>query len=318
MIITSKVPANFRNLSLIEYLSKRFTYLSHEEWLLRISESRVKINDIIADVNKIVVTDDVLSYDMPDFKEPEADLNYSIVYEDEWILAVNKPGNLLVHHQGRSFKSNLIYQLRYVHEPKYDDADIINRLDRETSGLVLVSKSKDALKKFTALFKNRSIKKEYVAIVNGMLEHETGVIDKPIGKDINSKIRSKQIVEGEKSKDAFTSFEVLERSNNYSLIKLYPKTGRTHQLRVHMLYLGYPIVGDKFYSVDEDTFFKWCKKKEDHERVFGLNRQALHCSALSFIHPFTNKELTITANIPDDMMMLINKKVSPDFKRDFK
>lgn len=306
MIITSKVPSNYRNLTLLDYLSKRFTYLSKDEWLLRIGESRVKINDIISDENYIVESDDILSYDMPDFKEPDADLNYSIVYEDDWILAINKPGNLLVHHKGRSFKSNLIYQLRYVHEPKFEQADIINRLDRETSGLVLVSKNKDALKKFTALFSERAITKEYLAIVNGKMAVEKGFVDKPIGKDSDSKIRSKHKVDGLKSKDAYTEFEVVKMYDKYSLVKLFPKTGRTHQLRVHMKYLGNPIVGDKFYSVDEDTFYKYCKKNEEHEKVFGMKRQALHCCGLKFEHPFTGENISIEISMSEDMQRLMD------------
>lgn len=223
MIITSKVPANFRNLSLVDYLSTRFTYLSRDEWTIRIGEDRVTINGIVCDSEKIVSTDDLLSYDMPDFKEPYADLNYKIVYEDDWILAINKPGNLLVHHKGRSFKSNLIYQLRYVHEPKFEDADIINRLDRETSGLVLVSKNKDALKKFTALFSNRAIKKEYLAIVNGNMSVNKGFVDKSIGKDPESKIKSKHKVEGLKAKEAYTEFEVIEKYNDCNLVRLFQK-----------------------------------------------------------------------------------------------
>lgn len=306
MIITSKVPANFRNLSLIDYLSKRFTYLSREEWLLRIGEDRVKINDIVSDKNRIVATDDSLAYDMPDFKEPDADLNYKIVYEDDWILGINKPGNLLVHHQGHNFKSNLIYQLRYVHDPLYPDTDIINRLDRETSGLVLVSKSKDALKAFNKLFKEHRIEKEYLAVVHGDLGSLEGNIDTPLGKDKDARIKSKHKVDKVNGKDAYTHYEVVEKVRNFSILKLLPKTGRTHQLRVHLQSIGHPIVGDKFYSVDEDTFYKYIKEKDMHEEIFGMKRQALHCCGLEFVHPFTGALFKLRADIPEDIKELIN------------
>ena len=136
MIISSRVPQTYNGFSILDYLTERFNYLSKEQWLNRITEGKVFCNDISCSVDTIIVTDDVVAYDMPEFTEPPADLSYSIVYEDDWLLGVDKPGNLLVHHRGKSFKSNLIYHLRYLHDPPFEKAGIVNRLDRETSGVI--------------------------------------------------------------------------------------------------------------------------------------------------------------------------------------
>ena len=311
MQIKSKVPSNYRGLSLIDYLVKRFTYLSKELWLSRILNGAVLINDKIVSADFVISTDDSIAYTMPDYKEEPADLNYKIIYEDEFILAIDKPGNLLVHYNRRNFTRNLIYQLRQEHDPTYPNADIINRLDRETSGIVLVSKKNDVVKKMSSLFVNRQVLKTYIAVVHGAI-NTSGVIDAPIGKNLDSRIGSKQKIDGVKAKEAITKYRLLERvADNFSLVELNPETGRTHQLRVHLASIGHPIVGDKFYSISDEEFFEMKNGDKSIMKKLIISRQALHCSTLSFIHPFTGKELIINAEIPKDMKELIlNKKIN--------
>jgi len=306
-MISSKVPVLWHQKTLIEYLSGRFTYLRHDEWEARIAEGTVTVEGERADSVTALNQGQVVSYDMPEFTEPYADLDYSIIYEDEWILGIDKPGNLLVHHQGMHFRGNLIYQLRYVNNPLFPDADIINRLDRETSGLVLVSKVKEAVAPFHKLFITHAVHKEYYAVVNGVPESGEFTIDAPLGKDPSSAIKSKHAVMGVNAKEAVTRFVLEKRlANDRSLLKVFPVTGRTHQIRVHCAYAGLPIVGDKLYNLDESVFFEWAATQDYSSPLLEFPRQALHCSAVAFVHPFTKKETRIESPIRADMQTLIN------------
>lgn len=313
MIISSKVPKKYDTYSVHDYLTSRFTYLTFQDWQDRISQGRVLLNKIKCNGNEIVSFNDIVSYDIPDFKEPPADFNYKIVYEDDWILGVDKPGNLLVHHSGRSFKSNLIYKLRYEHKPSYIDAGIVNRLDRETSGIVIVAKNQESLKKLNAIIKERKIKKEYIALVYGKPNPSSGIIDLPIGKMINSKIKYKFCINGKNAKQAITRYTtrstILEK---YSLLNLFPETGRTHQLRVHMNSIGHTIVGDKLYGMTDDEYLQWRQdpEKTDNWKKVELHRQALHCSKVVFKHPFTEKLCTISTFIPKDIDSFVKTKKS--------
>ena len=301
MIIRSHIPPNYRGLTILEYLTKRFTYLSKDDWGLRILENRISVNESIVDCDYIVQPKDNLVYNMPDFIEPPADLNFSIVYENDDFLAVNKTGNLLVHRQGKSLRSNLIYQLRECFSPTYPTADIVNRLDRETSGIVLVSKSKEVLKEMNLLFVNREIKKSYYAIVEGTLDQLIGTINKPLGKDTNNSITYKQIIR-EDGKEAITDYEVIRSNEKYSLLDVSPKTGRTHQIRVHLASIGAVIAGDKLYGMNQTDYIKWRDSPKDYPQIIPA-RQALHCYKLEFL--FRGKLFKITAPIPDDMSNLL-------------
>ncbi len=307
MIISSRVPPEHNGFTILNYLADRFTYLSKEQWQKRISEGRVFCNHKPSNGYIILKTDDVISYDMPEFVEPPADLNYTIVYEDNWLLGINKPGNLLVHHRGKSFRSNLIYHLRYVHNPPFENAGIVNRLDRETSGIVIVAKDREALTAMNKLVAGRKVEKEYLGIVPGTPAPLSGTVDAPIGKVSNSKVGYRFGIKGEKAKTAITRYETIQGiGEKYSLLKLFPETGRTHQLRVHMAAIGHIIVGDKLYGMKDEEFINWRKNPDSFKGKMVLNRHALHCSRMSFTHPYTEKKCTISAPLPDDMMKFIN------------
>ena len=169
MIVSSRVAGAGAPCALIEYLSDRFTYLSRRQWADRLAENRFSINGKpCSDPAALLCRDDVVAYDMPEFEEPPADFNFTVIYEDEHIMAVDKTGNLLVHRSGKSFQSNLIYRLRHVTNPaRYGDVDVINRLDRETSGVVLLAKNKQCLRIMNDHFANREMHKEYIAVIEG-------------------------------------------------------------------------------------------------------------------------------------------------------
>ena len=307
MIISSRVPQTYNGFSVLDYLTNRFTYLSKEQWLKRITEGRVLCNDIPCGVDTIIAIDDVIAYDMPEFAEPPADLSYSIVHEDDWLLGIDKPGNLLVHHRGKSFKSNLIYHIRYMHDPPFEKAGIVNRLDRETSGVVIVARNREALVAMNRVLAGRKVAKEYHAIVKGVPKPVSGTIDLPIGRVSNSKVRYRYGVNGEKAKNAVTGYETLQRiGRSYSLLRLLPETGRTHQLRVHLAAIGHGIIGDKLYGMSDDDFIAWRRDPGSLKGKLAFHRQALHCFRMSFIHPYTQKECAISAQLPEDMQKFIN------------
>jgi RluA family pseudouridine synthase len=314
MIISSKVPEKFKNLTVHKYLTSRFTYLTGQEWQQRLIQRRVFLNEKSCTGDEIVLSNDIISYNMTDFVEPPADLNYKIVYEDDWLLGIDKPGNLLVHHNGKSFRSNLIYQLRYVHSPAYLDAGIVNRLDRETSGIVIVAKNREALKKMNTLIKERKIYREYIALVYGIPIPPSGKIDLPIGKKENSKIKYRFCINGKNPKHALTRFTTIRVfKKRYSLLNLFPETGRTHQLRVHLHGIGHTILGDKLYGMTDDEYINWRQNPDNTEILKNLafNRQALHCSKVIFKHPFTNTRCKITASLPNDLnSFLFSKKAN--------
>ena len=310
MIISSRVAQNIGVCTLIDYLSNRFTYLSRREWLDRLRENRFSINDTTLNApDTLLCKDDVITYDMPEFQEPPADFNFKIIYEDDYLMAVDKTGNLLVHRSGKSFRSNLIYQLRYCRDPvRYGDVDIINRLDRETSGLVLLAKDKKSLRMMNDAFALRAMQKQYVAVVAGTPKEQAWTIKLPINKDSLSAIKYKYRIDLEHGKDAETyieTFEILQ--SGYAVVRVKPVTGRTHQIRVHLASAGLPIVGDKLYGMTETDFLSWRDDTANFKRKLLFNRQALHCSSIRFIHPMTKKEVCIEAPMPWDMLELIGK-----------
>ncbi len=302
MKVSSTVPGNVKNLELVTYLTSRFTYLTNHQWRERILEGRFLRNGEPCTPATCVNAGDNICYLMPDFQEPPADLSYSITYEDEFLLGINKTGNLLVHRAGKSIRSNLIYHLRHVHKPAYTEAHIINRLDRETSGVILVAKNGNILPKFQELFARREIKKTYLAIVNGAIPFEDKHIDVPIGKDLEAFAVQKFCANGENPKTASTYLRLLKVwDKKYSLVELKPLTGRTHQLRVHMAHLGHVIVGDKLYGLSNQKYRQWRENPDAFKDIFPISRHALHCRQVEFRHPYTGNLCLIKAEWPEDI-----------------
>ncbi len=306
MRLHSQVPGNYNGLLLIEYLRKRFTYLSLEQWRQHVREGRLAVNDSRADESASVHTGDIVAYEPPPFVEPPADLDYRVVYEDQWLLGIDKPGNLLVHRSGRSFKSNLMYLIRHAEDRKtYPDAGLINRLDRETSGVVLVAKDPETLRLAHDPQRWKSVEKEYAAIVHNCLERPAITVDAPIAKDTGSEVQYRFKAGIDTGKEAVTRFRQLEVfPDGFSLIKAVPLTGRTHQIRVHCAFMGTPIVGDKLYSLPEEMYLRWRRNPETVEKHLLFKRQALHCARMEFEHPRTKKNCTISAPVPSDFSQL--------------
>lgn len=222
---------------------------------------------------------------------------YHILYEDEHFLAIDKPAPLPVHPVGRFKEKNLLSLLIRDLRPGGEGLRIVNRLDSETSGVVLVAKSAAIAGKLGILFQDRSVLKEYHAVVLGAPEAKEGTITISLGthEESGHNIR-KPDPEGETAK---TDYQVLSSAGAYSLVKVLPRTGRTHQIRAHLAFLGHPIVGDKIY-IDPRVFDQYIREGwlESMRPIVKAERLLLHASQLKFDHPVTGLPLRITASIP--------------------
>jgi len=237
------------------------------------------------------------------------------VYEDEHLLVVNKPPQINVYPTRRHRAGSLI---ELVHQRERDSESPgvppspCHRLDRETSGLLLFSKTREMRVELQRQFEEREVGKCYLALVEGDLAEEQGCIDKPIERDPDSKVEIRgRAVAGGSGQPAVTRWRVRERLDGRTLVELRPETGRQHQLRIHLAALGYPIVGDKLYLGGDDLFLRWLEDAltpEDEERL-GLSRQALHASSLTFVHPVSGKT-TLEAPLWEDMERLLTRTPS--------
>ncbi len=218
-------------------------------------------------------------------------IELDILYEDEYLLVVNKPPFMLSHPTRWERQGTLLNALLY-HSLKNGEKNprlgLVNRLDRETSGILLVAKQEKALQHLAHQFDQRQVKKVYQAIVFGVPQDLTGEITAPIGWFRES---SSWGVSLENSKSAHSNYQVKKHNSKFSWVELHPRTGRTHQLRIHMSHIGHPILGDKLYSSFE----------LEENFIDLVKRHFLHAERLTFQHPISNQEVTLVANWPEDM-----------------
>lgn len=304
MIFSSRVPPSVpKGTMLVDYLAGRFTYTTREGWHACIAAGKITRNGSLARAFESVAAGDVVSYDAGEFEEPAADLAYRIIYEDQWVLGIDKPGNLLVHRAGKSFRHNLIYQLRYVHTPPYAASHTVHRLDRDTSGVVLIAKNTAARAVFGREFAAGKVRKRYLAVVRGAPDVQE--IGFSIGKSAHSGISYKHGVDPD-GKTAITRIIASQRVGSaHALLTVQPLTGRTHQIRIHLAAIGALIVGDRLYGLPEADYLKWRDDPAHFPQAFPFRRHALHCASLAFTHPYTDKECLIEADMPQDMRDLI-------------
>lgn len=245
---------------------------------------KVKENDIIDIKEGFIEESDIIAKEMP----------IDIVYEDEDIIVVNKPSGLVVHPGSGNYDNTLVNGLMHYTNTLSDingeeRPGIVHRIDKDTSGLLLIAKNNKSHAILTEYFKNhQNIKREYIALICGKFPHESATIDAPIGRD--PKDRKKMTVTADNSKNAITHLKVLKKYQDYTLVSLVLETGRTHQIRVHMNYIGYPIYNDPVYNTKKCT-------------EFG---QFLHSYKMDFIHPITKKEMHFEAPIPEEFQNFID------------
>jgi 23S rRNA pseudouridine1911/1915/1917 synthase len=229
-----------------------------------------------------------------------------ILHEDADLLVVDKPGNLVCHSASRPGQASLA---AWVREHGIATPRFLNRLDRETSGIVVVTKNERAAKILGKQMLRRELEKEYVAICWGHFADDRGVIDRPIGLTKDAIVYTKRVVDEAAGKACVTGFEVERRLKEFTVVRLKPRTGRAHQLRVHLAWLGHPIVGDKVYGPDERWYLEFIKHgvTEEMLRCLLMPRHALHAAALSARHPTTQERVTWRAELPEDMKEFIEK-----------
>jgi 23S rRNA pseudouridine1911/1915/1917 synthase len=237
-----------------------------------------------------------------------------ILYQDRAMVAVDKPAGLAVHPAGKRVHGTLIHWL-HTHFRRPDDAAhdvvprLLHRIDRETSGLVMVSLNPDLHAEVGRQFEEREVKKVYRAVVHGCPPGDEGVVDFGIEPDSDSVVRLKlrATVSGG-GQHALTHYRVERRTDRFALVELRPQTGRTHQLRVHMAAIGCPLVGDKVYGVDDGVFLEYLEgelSEATRERLV-LDRHALHSASITFHHPFEDRPMTLSAPLPRDMASLLS------------
>lgn len=233
---------------------------------------------------------------------PESDLHvetkYQILYEDDWLMAVDKPAPLPVHSVGRFQERNLLSLLKKAGAG--EQAAVVNRLDSETSGIVIVAKTPEAAGHLGTQFQNRTTHKEYLAIVLGVLDQKHGRIDLPLGPQIQWE--HKMWGYDPLGKECHTDYWVLEEKEEYSLVRIVPLTGRTHQIRAHFAAIGHPVAGDKIYIEPKifDTYVRegW---REEMLPVVKLSRLALHAACLRVRHPEFGDELEFFSELPPQL-----------------
>lgn len=237
----------------------------------------------------------------------ELESNIDIIYEDEWIVAINKPPFMASHPAGRYLYGTVISILFQRYKNADPEKDIIphlcHRLDRETSGAIVSSKSDDVRHLLGRQFEEREVRKEYLAIVEGEMEEDEMTVDMPIDTDTHSPIRLKMATVKMGGQHALTRFKVIERVPGFTLVLCKPLTGRQHQIRVHLSSIGHPIAGDKLYGPSEQFFLDYISGElsEDAKKRLILGRQALHAFTITFTHPIHQKDITISAPLARDM-----------------
>ena len=265
-----------------EFSRSKITKLIKEGQIL-VNGSKVKAGYALRENDEIVI--DYVEEEM--IAEPE-NLNLDIVYEDEDVIVVNKPNGMVVHPAVGNPNGTLVNGLMY-HSKNLSTINgefrpgIVHRIDADTTGLLMVAKNDKAHIKLAKQLEEKTAHRIYYAIVEGVINNETGTIDAPIGRD--NRDRKKMAVCEENSKHAVTHFRVIERYKRATLIELKLETGRTHQIRVHMKYIGHPVVNDPVYG--------------NRKMIFDESGQCLHAKELGFVHPVTNEFMKFDSDLPE-------------------
>ncbi len=282
-------------------------YLSEAEELFTrtfiqklIKDEKVKVDQIYRKANYKLCPGETILMEISDPEEPNIlpeDLPLDILYEDREVLVVNKPKNMVVHPSAGHYSGTLVNAVMFHCQGNLSGINgvlrpgIVHRIDKDTTGALLVCKTDDAHQKLALQLKAHSITRRYRAIVAGNLSEEEGCVNAPIGRDPRE--RKKMAVNYKNGKDAVTHYKVLERFGNATYIECRLETGRTHQIRVHMASIGHPLLGDEVYGSGKNPYH--------------LQGQALHAMILGFLHPTTGEYLECTAPLPDYFQKLLDK-----------
>ncbi|CAM3099176.1 RluA family pseudouridine synthase [Streptobacillus felis] len=260
-----------------------------------IKSENILVNDKKTKASYKVSAGDNILVEIPEVKEVDIkaqNIDIDIVYEDEYLAIINKYAGMVVHpskgHEENTLVNAIMFKIKDLSGINGDlRPGIVHRLDKNTSGLIIIAKDDKTHNRLTEMFKNKEIKKIYYAIVKGNIKKKSGRIETMIGRNPNDR---KKMAVVESGKLAITNYEVVDSNEKYSLVKVNLETGRTHQIRVHLSHFFFPILGDDVYG-----------RKDEYER------QMLHAYSLEFIHPITNKEIKVIGQIHKDFINALNR-----------
>lgn len=285
-----KIIVDKQDVRLDVYITDKYKDLSRTMVQKLIEEGNIKVNGNIKKLSYKVQLNDEISICIPEAKETDLkpqEIPIEVVYEDDDIIVVNKPKGLVVHPANGNPDGTLVNAIMAMCKESLSGIGgelrpgIVHRLDKDTSGLLIVAKNDKAHINMSEQIKNRQVTKKYIALVRGVIQEDDATIDMPIGR--STKDRKKMAVT-KSGKQAVTHFKVLKRYPKYTLLEVKIDTGRTHQIRVHMAEIGHPVVGDMVYSNGKNDF--------------GIQGQMLHAKSLDFKHPITGKQMHLEAEIP--------------------
>ncbi len=294
-----KIVADLENMRLDAYISSKKTNLSRTNIQRLIEEGNVLVNGQKKKISYKVQIGDNIEINIPEAKETSIkaeNIPVEVVYEDNDIIVVNKPKGMVVHPANGNPDGTLVNAIMAMCKGSLSGIGgeirpgIVHRLDKDTSGLLIVAKNDLAHINMSNQIKDRQVKKIYIALVKGNINENEATINMPIGR--STKDRKKMAVRKD-GKEAITHFKVLKRYKNYTLLEVKIDTGRTHQIRVHMAEIGHPVVGDMVYSKGKNEF--------------GVEGQMLHSKSLDFKHPITGKEMHLEARLPEYFEKVLEK-----------
>ena len=286
-----KLVVDVDNVRLDAYIAKMKSDISRTMIQKLIEEGNILVNGKSKKISYKVQIGDEIELNIPEAKEIELkaeNIPVEVVYEDNDIIVVNKPKGMVVHPANGNPDGTLVNAIMAMCKDSLSGIGgeirpgIVHRLDKDTSGLLIVAKNDKAHINMSEQIKNREVKKIYIALVRGVVSENEATINMPIGR--STKDRKKMAVRKD-GKEAVTHFKVLKRYNKYTLLEVKIDTGRTHQIRVHMAEIGHPVVGDMVYS--------------NGKNEFGVEGQMLHAKSLDFRHPITGKQMHLEAELPE-------------------
>ena len=290
-----QIIVNKTNIRLDKYLNEELD-LSRSAVKKMIDDHLITINNKPAKASLLVKEGDTIEVT---FKEEEVvceqeDIPLDIVYEDDFLAIINKQSGLVVHpavgNPRHTLVNGLLYHFNKLSSKNTIRPGIVHRLDKDTSGLMIVAKDDKTHDILAKMIKNKEVERKYLALVWGNIRHQSGTIDAPIGRDINN--RQRYTVTDINSKDSVTHFKVLERFKNATLIECKLDTGRTHQIRVHLNYIGHPVVNEPLYG---------------NRKLINDFGQMLHSKSIKFIHPYSKKEIYFEKEPPQEFIDIVEK-----------
>ena len=288
------------------YISSADTDITRTSAQRLIEDGNILVNGKNAKVSYKIQENDKISVEIPEPKQIELkaqDIPIEIVYEDSDIIVVNKPKGMVVHPANGNPDGTLVNAIMAICKDSLSGIGgeirpgIVHRIDKDTSGLLIVAKNDNAHVKMSEQIKNHEVKKTYIALVRGVFKENEATIDMPIGRSTSDR---KKMAVNKNGKNAITHIKVLKRFDKYTLLQVNIETGRTHQIRVHLSHIGYPIVGDYTYSNGKNEF-----------DVIG---QCLHAQKLEFKHPITQKDMCLEAELPQYFKDILDKLKDREIK----